>query len=158
MAYPKMFPQIVDFMIQLGIGHSPFFPSHMFAPRPVKHPRLALYTVLNQDEHALTLMAPDCGSWGLPARSTSQRSYVNPMGCESYGFVDRGNIMVSRFLERTLYFKHHNTSKGPNHHTSTKWLKVGIVHLADIESQCLLFGGTATANSTRPPPALAVVR
>ncbi|CAK9070458.1 unnamed protein product [Durusdinium trenchii] len=43
-------------------------------------------------------MAPDCGSWGLPARSTSQRSYVNPMGCESYGFVDRGNIMVSRLV------------------------------------------------------------
>ena len=62
------------------------------------HPRLTVYSILNQDEHALTLWAPDCSSWGLPARSTSQRSFVSPMG-GTYAFVQRANCMVSRNLE-----------------------------------------------------------
>ena len=60
--------------------------------------RTCLYSILNQDKHALTLFAPDCSSWGLPARSTSGRSYVNPWGNTDYGFVSRGNCMVSRTL------------------------------------------------------------
>ena len=59
-------------------------------------PRLALATILSQDNRALTLFAPDCGSWGVPARGTSCRSFINPEGFEGYGFVQRGNCTVSR--------------------------------------------------------------
>ena len=60
--------------------------------------RLTMWAIMNQEEHALTLFAPDCGSWGLPARSTSGRSFINPQGYEAYGFVHRANVMVSRNL------------------------------------------------------------
>ena len=48
------------------------------------------------DPNALALLAPDCGSWGLPARYTSMRSYFNPFGCAERDFVYNGNFMVSR--------------------------------------------------------------
>ncbi|CAK9108740.1 Uncharacterized protein SCF082_LOCUS50570 [Durusdinium trenchii] len=59
---------------------------------------LTMWAIMNQEEHALTLFAPDCGSWGLPARSTSGRSFINPQGYEAYGFVHRANVMVSRMV------------------------------------------------------------
>ncbi|CAK9017795.1 unnamed protein product [Durusdinium trenchii] len=59
---------------------------------------LTLCTILNQEIHGLSLWAPDCGSWGIPARSTSGRSYMNPLGHHAYKFVSRANTMVSRLV------------------------------------------------------------
>lgn len=61
-------------------------------------PRLILYAILNMAPRALSLWAPDCGSWGIPCRGTSMRSYINPDGYVAYGFVARANMMISRFL------------------------------------------------------------
>ncbi len=44
------------------------------------------------------LLGPDCGSWGLPARSTSQRTYVNPFGAMHLPFVSDANMSISRNL------------------------------------------------------------
>ena len=88
--------------MQLG---TPWNPTSQVSPA-VKNLRLTIYAILNQDKHALTLFAPDCGSWGLPARSTSQRSYINPWGNEGYSFVQRGNCMVSRILQCTFWKLH----------------------------------------------------
>lgn len=49
----------------------------------------------------LVLLAPDCGSWGIPARYTSMRTYHNAMGCPQREFVDRGNVMISRTALKT---------------------------------------------------------
>ena len=75
---------------------------YSYTPKPCQHPRLALYAILALDKQALTLWAPDCSSWGLPARSTSQRSFINPWGQPAYKFVENGNQMVSRILECTI--------------------------------------------------------
>ena len=61
-------------------------------------PRLILYAILNMAPRALSLWAPDCGSWGIPCRGTSMRSYINPDGYVAYGFVARANMMILRFL------------------------------------------------------------
>ncbi|CAL1151299.1 unnamed protein product [Cladocopium goreaui] len=57
---------------------------------------LILYAILNMAPRALSLWAPDCGSWGIPCRGTSMRSYINPDGYVAYGFVARANMMISR--------------------------------------------------------------
>lgn len=80
---------------------------YSYTPKSCQHPRLVLYAILAQDKQALTLWAPDCGSWGVPARSTSQRSYINPWGQPAYSFVEKGNQMVSRILERTIELAHY---------------------------------------------------
>lgn len=60
------------------------------------NPRLCIHTVLQESENALTMMAPICSSWGMPARSTSMRTFFNWQGQEHYGFVRTANIMISR--------------------------------------------------------------
>ena len=60
--------------------------------------RMALYVVLREVQNAVNLCGPDCSSWGIPARGTSKRSPINPLGCQFYEFVKRGNCMVSRPL------------------------------------------------------------
>ena len=67
-------------------------------------PRLILVTLLNMGSRALALFAPDCSSWGIPCRSTSMRSFVNPLGYEGYEFVKRSNLMISRNLGWSYYF------------------------------------------------------
>ena len=59
---------------------------------------MILYCIMNQCPRGLTVFAPDCSSWGTPARGSSYRSYINAEGLESYDFVKRGNVMVSRPL------------------------------------------------------------
>ena len=49
------------------------------------------------------LLAPDCSSWGMPARYTSMRSYINAGGSLDRDFVQRGNCMVSRSFVKTLF-------------------------------------------------------
>lgn len=52
-----------------------------------------------------TLFAPDCSSWGIPARGTSMRSFINAEGHTAYEFVSKGNLMVSRKLSITYVLK-----------------------------------------------------
>lgn len=66
-------------------------------------PRLCLHTILQEAENAVNVMAPICSSWGMPARSTSMRSFFNWQGQGQYPFVLSANIMVSRLLD--LYIK-----------------------------------------------------
>ena len=65
---------------------------------PSDKPRLVLWTVLCEFEESMNVMGPNCNSWGLPARSTSQRNYMNPNGATHLPFVDDGNCCVSRIL------------------------------------------------------------
>eukprot|EP00435_Cladocopium_sp_Y103_P015188 s3978_g3.t1 len=57
---------------------------------------LALLVAMAMVPAGLVLLAPDCGSWGIPSRYTSMRTYHNAMGCPEREFVDRGNVMISR--------------------------------------------------------------
>ena len=63
-------------------------------------PRVALYGALMLRAGALMWFAPDCRSWGLPARSSSMRTGLNPLGVGRQ-FVVSANVMVSRFLACT---------------------------------------------------------
>ena len=60
--------------------------------------RLALYVVFNMGPDSVMMAGPDCSSWGIPARGSSKRSYINPMGLESVPFVASANCMIGRFL------------------------------------------------------------
>ena len=64
--------------------------------------RLCLYVIMKELPNAVNLMAPDCGSWGIPARGTTRRAFHNYLGC-SYQFVLSGNLMVGRFLDLQVY-------------------------------------------------------
>ena len=68
---------------------------------PAALPRLALLVAMAMVPAGLVLLAPDCGSWGIPSRYTSMRTYHNAMGCPLREFVDRGNIMISRTAVKT---------------------------------------------------------
>ena len=57
-----------------------------------------MYAVMNQIVDALNVIGPDCSSWGLPARSTSMRNSINPMGRCGLSWVDANNCLVSRSL------------------------------------------------------------
>ena len=59
-------------------------------------PRRVLYAILNLVEEAVVLMGPDCRSWGLPARGTSMRNYMNVLGAMHLPFVADGNLTISR--------------------------------------------------------------
>lgn len=63
-------------------------------------PRVALYGALMLRAGSLMWLAPDCRSWGLPARSSSMRNGLNPLGVGRQ-FVVSANVMVSRFLACT---------------------------------------------------------
>lgn len=68
--------------------------------------RLVLHTILCECEEAVNLFGPCCSSWGMPARSTSQRNYVNAYGAMHLGFVMEANVTMARFpnsSERTVY-------------------------------------------------------
>ena len=69
-----------------------------FMNLPCSYMRLCLYVIMQELPNALNLMAPDCGSWGIPARGTTRRAFHNYLGC-SYPFVLSGNLMVARSLD-----------------------------------------------------------
>ena len=48
--------------------------------------------------NSLTLFAPDCSSWGIPARGSSKRSYINSAGNLFSEWVRSANTMVARSL------------------------------------------------------------
>ena len=64
--------------------------------RTMLDPRLAMFVVCCEVPDALNLIGPDCGSWGVPARYTSGRSYVNAFGHMSRQFVASNNCIISR--------------------------------------------------------------
>ena len=59
--------------------------------------RVACFAALNLAPGCIGLVAPDCRSWGVPARGTTFRNWVNPMGV-GHQFVADGNRMASRTL------------------------------------------------------------
>ena len=61
-----------------------------------------MYAVLNQCVDAINVIGPDCSSWGLPARHTSMRSEINPLGRNGLAWVDTNNCLVSRPLSQTI--------------------------------------------------------
>lgn len=46
--------------------------------------------------NGLAMFAPDCSSWGVPARGTSLRSAINVFGNVFLSWVNRSGCMVSR--------------------------------------------------------------
>jgi|OrbCmetagenome_4_1107370.scaffolds.fasta_scaffold163478_1 hypothetical protein len=62
--------------------------------------------------NAMNVLAPDCGSWGVPARGTSRRNWMNFVGMVNFDFVRRGNQMVSRCFDcMTKFYGPHLASK-----------------------------------------------
>ena len=59
--------------------------------------RLACVCVMKEPPNAFNLVAPDCGSWSVVSRGTSQRSAINPLGRQGIPFVQRGNGTISRW-------------------------------------------------------------
>ena len=55
-----------------------------------------MFALMNMAVDGLFLVAPDCGSWGLPARGSSLRSLINPLGRRSLAWVEANNCTVSR--------------------------------------------------------------
>ena len=45
-------------------------------------------------------MGPECGSWGVPARGTSKRTYCNAFGAMHIPFVADANHCVAKKLDR----------------------------------------------------------
>lgn len=68
--------------------------------------RVACYGVLKLGPGGLALVAPDCRSWGSPARGTSWRTSINPNGIGRQ-FVMNGNLMASRTLRYTCIYMRH---------------------------------------------------
>jgi len=59
---------------------------------------LVIYIVLNEVEEAVNLLGPECGSWGLPARGTSLRTYVNIFGAMAVPFVAEANECIGKIV------------------------------------------------------------
>lgn len=59
--------------------------------------RVACYACLQLAPGCLGLVAPDCRSWGTPARGSSWRNALNVLGIGRQ-FVLDGNLMASRCL------------------------------------------------------------
>ncbi|CAE7251682.1 unnamed protein product [Symbiodinium sp. CCMP2456] len=59
---------------------------------------IACWVVLNECPDAFNLIGPDCSSWGLPARSTSMRSSINPFGRMGIAWVSSNYCLVSRLV------------------------------------------------------------
>lgn len=64
--------------------------------------RVACFGALQVLRGCLALIAPDCRSWGSPARGSSWRSGINVLGV-GYPFVLDGNKTASRWLESIWY-------------------------------------------------------
>ena len=69
---------------------------HSYKPFHSVLPRIACWVVLNECPDAFNLIGPDCSSWGLPARSTSMRSSINPFGRMGIAWVSSNYCLVSR--------------------------------------------------------------
>ena len=57
--------------------------------------RVALFGCLMMAPQGVALLGPCCKTWGIPARGTTLRSWINPLGVP-YECVARGNMTVCR--------------------------------------------------------------
>ena len=107
------------------------------------HLRLAMWVIMNECTDALNVIGPDCSSWGIPARSTSMRSYVNPFGRLGNDWVHRNYCLVSRIpscndIAYAIALVHakrkavSNVSEG------------GVAHIAHDEQACHMGARAAT--------------
>ncbi|CAE7424690.1 unnamed protein product [Symbiodinium sp. CCMP2456] len=53
---------------------------------------------MNEVPDGFNLVGPDCSSWGMPARSTSMRSSINPFGRMGISWVSSNYGLVSRLV------------------------------------------------------------
>ena len=60
--------------------------------------RVAIHTVLCMCEQGVCLLGPDCAPWGMPARHTTQKSFINAHGGLHLPFVSGGMQMISLLL------------------------------------------------------------
>lgn len=65
--------------------------------------RLVIWAILCEVEESLNLMGPCCASWGVPARGTSCRTFVNSYGLMHIPFVSDGNMTSARNLGCTRF-------------------------------------------------------
>jgi len=116
---------------------------------------LVLQTVLNLGPRALSLWAPDCGSWGIPCRGTSMRSEINPCGFEMYEFVSKANLMVSRMtlalilvVSRTCFFLVEQPSQSLLHkHPRIDWFFNRVVWAFNVRFWMMHHGGGSSKRS-----------
>ena len=74
--------------------------------------RLTLWIAVHMHENAMACMGPDCSSWGLPARGSSMRSYINWHGNVFSTWVRRSTTMISRLLVCNIkYYAVHDKIK-----------------------------------------------
>lgn len=104
--------------------------------------RVACFAALQLAPGCLGLIAPDCRSWGTPARGTTFRNWINPMGV-GYEFVVQGNRMASRNLAciNQLALMHAVLCCQPMHVFRPSYMhatKGGFNLLAGAEPTCLL--------------------
>lgn len=71
-------------------------PTHL-AP-PIFLLRLCLWVILGMPPNSMAMFGPDCSSWGIPARSTSMRNYLNSFGNMASNWIQNSNRMASRNL------------------------------------------------------------
>lgn len=57
--------------------------------------RLLIHTILCLFPDSLCLMGPCCSSWGIPARYTTMRSFINAFGAVHLPFVAEANQTIS---------------------------------------------------------------
>ncbi|CAE7265719.1 unnamed protein product [Symbiodinium pilosum] len=59
---------------------------------------LSIYAALNMIPDGVAVIGPDCSSWGIPARGSSGRNFINPNGYTHRAFVNSNNCLVSRMV------------------------------------------------------------
>lgn len=96
--------------------------------------------------NAMNVLAPDCGSWGIPCRGTSKRSWINYEGAVQYPFVRVGNMMVSRFF-RCIF-------QNSRSYMYIKKTYIYIYFIMPTEADSALLGGAGTEGYLyhREPP------
>ena len=66
-----------------------------------------MWVVLNQCPDSFNLIGPDCSSWGVTARGTSMRSFINPRDRMGLAWVAANYCLVSRILDCNYIMLHH---------------------------------------------------
>lgn len=65
--------------------------------------RLLVHTLLCLFPDSVALMGPCCSSWGIPARYTTMRSFINAMGASHLPFVREANQTICLNLGCRFY-------------------------------------------------------
>ena len=58
-----------------------------------------MHAVLCLRPDSVSLLGPDCGSWGIPARYTTMRSFINAWGAMWLPFVSGANQTIGLILD-----------------------------------------------------------